>query len=407
MVAEIQAAEAAHPDIVDAVLDRQELPGPRHLGRQGLRQRRDATRPSPRSCSTRSTTPASTCRSSRPSPSCAGSPTGYGTDTRITNIVNTREVWIVFAVNPDGAEYDLTGSPVPRVAQEPPAEPGFVRRSGPISTATTATTGPAAADRRARQRPRPTADRGAFSAPETRAIRDFMLEPAGRWPPADQDRDHVPHGRASRSCGRTATRRRTSRADMTVDDHAALAALGRKMAPTNGYTPMQSSSLYVTDGDEIDWAYGVEHIFMYTFELYPSHARSARHARFYPPDEVIAPQTERNKAAILMLIEARRLPVHAHRQVEGELRTAVRRLRDVRRLGHATRSGTDTATARRVAARQPAPRPPGRRAPSRPGSRALVTGCRGRRDRQFERRRRRRSRRSARRRSRSRRRSAR
>jgi hypothetical protein len=27
-------------------------------------------------------------------------------------------------------------------------------------------------------------------------------------------------------------------------------------------------------------------------------------ARFYPPDEVIAPQTERNKAAILMLIEA-------------------------------------------------------------------------------------------------------
>ena len=36
---------------------------------------------------------------------------GYGTDQRITDIVNTREVWIVFAVNPDGAEYDLTGSP--------------------------------------------------------------------------------------------------------------------------------------------------------------------------------------------------------------------------------------------------------------------------------------------------------
>ena len=36
---------------------------------------------------------------------------GYGTDARITRIVNTREIWIVFAVNPDGAEYDLTGSP--------------------------------------------------------------------------------------------------------------------------------------------------------------------------------------------------------------------------------------------------------------------------------------------------------
>ncbi len=34
---------------------------------------------------------------------------GYGTDTRITNIVNSREVWIVFVVNPDGAEYDISG----------------------------------------------------------------------------------------------------------------------------------------------------------------------------------------------------------------------------------------------------------------------------------------------------------
>src|SRR4029079_13236482 len=36
---------------------------------------------------------------------------GYGTDQRITDIVDDREVWIVFAVNPDGAEYDITGSP--------------------------------------------------------------------------------------------------------------------------------------------------------------------------------------------------------------------------------------------------------------------------------------------------------
>ncbi len=61
--------------------------------------------------------------------------------------------------------------------------------------------------------------------------------------------------------------------DMTTDDHDALVALGKKMAATNGYTPMQSSSLYITDGDEIDWAYGHEHIFMYTFEMYPATAR--------------------------------------------------------------------------------------------------------------------------------------
>ena len=34
---------------------------------------------------------------------------GYGSDPTITNLVNNREIWIVFAVNPDGAEYDISG----------------------------------------------------------------------------------------------------------------------------------------------------------------------------------------------------------------------------------------------------------------------------------------------------------
>ena len=41
----------------------------------------------------------------------------YGSDPTITNLVNTREVWIVFMLNPDGAEYDLTcGGSTPRTA---------------------------------------------------------------------------------------------------------------------------------------------------------------------------------------------------------------------------------------------------------------------------------------------------
>ena len=32
---------------------------------------------------------------------------GYGTDSRITAIVNTREIYIVFNLNPDGSEYDI------------------------------------------------------------------------------------------------------------------------------------------------------------------------------------------------------------------------------------------------------------------------------------------------------------
>jgi hypothetical protein len=74
------------------------------------------------------------------------------------------------------------------------------------------------------------------------------------------------------------------------------------MAAKNGYQPKQSSSLYVTDGDEIDWAYGRHRIFMYTFELYPSHARVSSISRFYQPDEILPRETERNRSAILELI---------------------------------------------------------------------------------------------------------
>jgi carboxypeptidase T len=89
--------------------------------------------------------------------------------------------------------------------------------------------------------------------------------------------------------------------DMTRDDHAALAAIGQHMAGKNGYHPMQSSGLYITDGDEIDWAYGKHRIFMYTMEMYPR--SSGELSRFYPPDEVIGRETLRNRSAILYLID--------------------------------------------------------------------------------------------------------
>src|SRR4029079_19075951 len=87
--------------------------------------------------------------------------------------------------------------------------------------------------------------------------------------------------------------------DMWADDHATFVALGQAMAATNGYTPMQSSGLYITDGDFVDWAYGVHRIFAFTFEMYPA---SFFEGGFYPPGAVIAAQTERNRAAVLSLL---------------------------------------------------------------------------------------------------------
>ena len=161
-------------------------------------------------------------------------------------------------------------------------------------------------------------------------------------------------------------------ADMTADDHAALVALGRKMAATNGYTAMQSSSLYVTDGDEIDWAYGVEHIFMYTFEMYPRHSAVGSTARFYPADELIGPQTERNRAAILMLIEAAGCPY----SLIGKAKTNCGPLYDdFETYGGWIANPLHTDTATSGAWQRANPSPTSRQAGTVPsGSRALVTG---------------------------------
>ena len=98
---------------------------------------------------------------------------GYGSDARITNIVNSREVWIVFAVNPDGAEYDISGGKFHfwRKNRQPNAGTTAIgtdlnrnygyRWGGGGNTSTN----PLAITYRGAS---------AFSAPETRAVRDFL-----------------------------------------------------------------------------------------------------------------------------------------------------------------------------------------------------------------------------------------
>ncbi|MEA2610916.1 MAG: carboxypeptidase [Chloroflexota bacterium] len=293
---------------------------------------------------------------------------GPGKDPRITNIVDTHEIWIIFAVNPDGAEYDLTGSPYRswRKNRQPNAGTTAIgtdinrnygyrwaccHGSSAVKSAITYH------------------GSGPFSTPEARAVRDFMA--SRRVGGRQQIRTAITFHTAGQQIlwpyGYTMT---DVPADMTVDDHAALAALGRRMAATNGYTAMQSSSLYVTDGDEIDWAYGVHHIFMYTMELYPR--GGVGNARYYPPDEVIAAQTNRNKAAILMLIEAAGCPY----AVIGKARQDCGPLYDdfETNTGWARNPlGTDTATG--GVWQQANPAPTSRQAGVVPsGSRALVTG---------------------------------
>ncbi|MFI2240170.1 M14 family metallopeptidase [Streptomyces chrestomyceticus] len=222
----------------------------------------------------------------------------YGSDPRVTKMLDSREIWVIPDVNPDGGAYDIaTGSFRSwRKNRQPNSGSSNVGTDlnrnwdfkwgccGGSSGSTGSETyrGPSAA-----------------SAPEVKVVTNFVR---GRivggvqqiktaidfhtyselvlWPYGYTYNDTAP--------------------GMTQDDRDAFAAVGKSMAASNGYTPEQSSDLYITDGSIDDWLWGNQKIFGYTFEMYPS---SAGAGGFYPRDSVIARETSRNRDAVLQLLE--------------------------------------------------------------------------------------------------------
>ncbi len=222
---------------------------------------------------------------------------GYGTDARITNIVNTREIWIVFTVNPDGAEYDISGGRYHFWRKNRQPTPGTTSIGTDLNRNFSYKWGGGG---RTSSNPAAITYRGpkAFSAPETRAMRDFMATRVvnGR----QQIRTAITFHESGRLVmwpyGYTLA---NVPSDMTKQDRDSLALIGKHMAATNGYRPEQASDLYVTSGTTRDYQYGVYRIFAYTFEL---------SVKDYPDDSMIASETGRNKEAVLYLMERASCP---------------------------------------------------------------------------------------------------
>ncbi|MGB3440068.1 MAG: M14 family metallopeptidase [Actinophytocola sp.] len=222
----------------------------------------------------------------------------YGTDSRITNLVNSREIWIIPDLNPDGGEWDIrTGSYAGwRKNRQPNSGSSNVgtdlNRNWPFqwgccggssgSTSSETYRGPSAG-----------------SAPEVRNVINFVnsrvvggvqqiktnidfhtFSELVLWPYGYTYNDTAP--------------------GMTAQDYQVFSTLGRQMASSNGYTPEQASDLYITDGSIDDWLWGVHKVYSYTFEMYPS---SGGLNGFYPPDEVISRETTRNRDAVLTLLD--------------------------------------------------------------------------------------------------------
>ena len=231
-----------------------------------------------------------------------GQTDGFGQ--RVTDIVNSREIFIVPTVNPDGAEFDMQGGqwhewrknrqPIPnsnRVGIDLNRQFGYMWGCCGGSSGN-----PGAWNYRG---PSP------FYAPEARRYRNFVnsrvinghqqlkvilsLHSAGRlvlWPYSYTKQDVPP--------------------DMTQDDHDAFVALGHELAALNGYRPEQGSDLYLVDGDQDDWAYHEHGIFPFTFEM-----KRGSLNRYYPSQSELNTDIENNRPAVMHLLEQADCPYRA------------------------------------------------------------------------------------------------
>lgn len=220
------------------------------------------------------------------------------TEQRVRDLVNSREIWIVPDLNPDGGEFDIsTGSYAGwRKNRQPNSGSSNVGTDlnrnwnynwgccGGSSGSTGSETYRGS---------------GAESSPEVQVVANFVRSRVvgGKqqivtnidfhtfselvlWPYGFTTNDTAP--------------------GMTAEEANTFATLGRRMASLNGYTPEQASDLYITDGTIDDYLWGTQRIWSYTFEMFPS---SGGLDGFYPPDEQIVPQTTRNKDAVLTFLE--------------------------------------------------------------------------------------------------------
>jgi carboxypeptidase T len=230
----------------------------------------------------------------------------YGTAgyEQVTQLVDSREIFLIFDLNPDGGEYDIRcEEPQAIECDNPNYSYLFWRKNrqpndgGTIGTDLNRNHGYHWGSTGASPEPDSETYRGPTpaSTPEIAAVEAFVNGRAAAG--AQQIRVAItfhtygklvlwPYGYTYQDIPE----------DMRPDDHAVLVAMGQAMAASNGYTPQQASDLYPTSGDFTDWAYGAHRIFAYTFEM------DGDPYGFYPPGTLITATTTINHPAILYLL---------------------------------------------------------------------------------------------------------
>jgi carboxypeptidase T len=186
---------------------------------------------------------------------------------KIATLLDTRDIWIIPMVNPDGSEWDIAAGRYKfwRKNRRNNGNGTFgvdLNRNYGFMWGTGGSSNDGSSDVYMGREP--------FSEPESLAIKNFIdshlntkvllsyhtfseliLYPWGH------SNDPIPN----------------------AQDRATFEKMAQTMSQWNKYTPQQSSDLYIASGDTTDWAYGTHGIFAFTFELSP---RDMFDGGFYP-----------------------------------------------------------------------------------------------------------------------------
>ncbi len=211
----------------------------------------------------------------------------YGTEPKITALIDNAEIWIVPMVNPDGHQYSVTSQRLWRKNRRNNGDGTFgvdlnrnygFQWGGPGSSGDSFSEiyrGPSA-----------------FSEPEAQAVRDFLQAHT----PAALISYHNFSQLILYPWGYTndAPPRRGLLDSLAV-------AMANRIRDVHGenYTPEQASDLYLASGDTNDWLFGVFSVPGFTIELRPRSSSPG----FELPENQIQPTFEENLPAALFLME--------------------------------------------------------------------------------------------------------
>lgn len=227
-------------------------------------------------------------------------------DPRIKNYLAGRDIYIVPIVNPDGKEYDIKGGNYKLWRKN--RRKNNARSFGVDLNRNYG--GPGYGGEGSSGNPTSDIYHGpeAFSESETRAIRDLVLSKTNisvlLTVHTYSQLILYPNGHTTEPISRT-------NPQWKIDEDV-YGVMAKTMAKHNGYTPQQSSDLYVASGDTTDWSYHTTRkamddgkrkfpVFSFTFELDPAGGWGG--GGFYPGAGVIDSVFKKNLEPMLYLIE--------------------------------------------------------------------------------------------------------